>query len=129
MPLRICTGKFNIVVKYTKMCYFIFFPGKITLRESFLGSGLKSIFHWYTHWEIKLRSIFKYLADSLRSWKKIKKWCIIGKQFSNETELIRQVINNALKTGSRMNLCGTSLRGSRLDSLLFNNTLWNLLEK
>ena len=72
MPLRICTGKFNIVVKYTKMCYFIFFPGKITLRESFLGSGLKSIFHWYTHWEIKLRSIFKYLADSLRSWKKKK---------------------------------------------------------
>ena len=43
-----------------------FYLDKITLCAGFLGSGLKSIFHLYAHRDIKLRSRFKYLADSLR---------------------------------------------------------------
>ena len=68
MLLRISTRNFNIVVKDTRMGFFIFFLDKITSYAGFLGSGLKSIFHWYAHWEITLRSRFKYLADSLGSW-------------------------------------------------------------
>ena len=41
---------------------------KSTSCGGVLGCGLKSIFHWYANWEIILRSRFKYLADSLRSW-------------------------------------------------------------
>ena len=70
--LRICTGNFNTVVKDTRMCYLIFFLEKITSCAGFLGSGLKSIFQWYAHQEITLRSRFKYLSDSLRSWTRKK---------------------------------------------------------
>ena len=58
---------FNIILKGTRMGFSFLFLEKITSSADFSGSGLKSIFHWYDHWEITLRSKFKYLADSLGS--------------------------------------------------------------
>ena len=113
------------------MGFFIFFLEKITSCAGFLGSGLKSIFHWYAHWEITLRSRFKYLADSLISW-------TIGKsdlssannsamELSPSGRSITYIKNNR---GPRMDPCGTPvLIGSQLDSWPFNNTLWKLLER
>ena len=52
--IRIFWETSNIVVKDTKMGFFIFFLEKISSYAGFLGSGLKSIFHSYAHWEITL---------------------------------------------------------------------------
>ena len=118
MLLRICTRNFNIVVKGTRMGFFIFFLEKITSCTGFLGSGLKSIFHWYAHWEITLRSRFKYLADSLISW-------TIGKtdlSSANNSAMEmsrsdRSIIYIKDNRGPRMDPCGTPvLIGSQLDS-------------
>ena len=123
MLLRICTRNFNIVVKDTRMAFFIFFLEKITSCAGFLGSGLKSIFHWHAHCKITLRSRFKYLADSLRSWtiKKVSSANNLAIELSPSGRPLIYIKNNR---GPRMDHCGTpALTGNQLDSCLFNNTL------
>ena len=50
------------------MVGFFFFSGENYLMRRFFRIWVKKNFHWYAHREITLRSRFKYLADSLRSW-------------------------------------------------------------
>ena len=129
--LRICTRNFNIVVKDSRMGFFIFFPGENYFMRRFLGSGLKSIFHWYAHYEITLRSRFKCLADSLGSWtiekREVSSANNLAIEFSPSGRLLIYIKNNR---GPRMDPCGTpALIGRQLDSCPFNNTLWNLLQR
>ena len=123
MLLRICTRNFNIVVKDTRMDFFIFFLEKITSRPGFLGSGLKSIFQWYAHCKITLRSRFKYLADSLRPWT-IKKVSLANNLAIELSPTGRPLIYIKNNRGPMMDPCGAlALTGNQLDSCLFNNTL------
>ena len=106
--LRICTRNVNVVVKDTRMGFFIFFLEKITSCAGFLGSGLKSIFHWYTHWEITLRSRFKYLADSLGCWTKEKREVSSANNLAIELSPSgRPLIYIKNNSGPRMEPCGT----------------------
>ena len=76
----------------TKICFNLSFI--CFLKVSFLGPRLKKIFHWYPHWEITLRSRFKYLYTwFIRILDNRKNRCIISKQFSNQSEPIRKIIN------------------------------------
>ena len=82
--MRICLGDLNIDVKDTSMGFFFFFLEKFTSCAGFLGSELKIIFHWYAIREIALSSKFKYLADSLRSWKIGKSDVSLGNNLAME---------------------------------------------
>ena len=118
MLLRICTRNFNIVVKDTRMSFSIFFLEKITSCAGFLGSGLKSIFHWYANWEITLRSRFKYLADSLGSWTIEKRDVSSANNLAIELSPSgRSLIYIKNNRGPRMDPCGTpALIGGQLHS-------------
>ena len=113
------------------MGLFIFFLEKITSCTGSSGSGLKSIFHWYTHWEIVLRSRFKYLADSLESWAIEKRDVSSANNLAVELSPSgRSLIYIKKSRVPSTDPCGTPvLTGCQLYSLPFNNTLWNLLER
>ena len=90
------------------MGFFIFFLEKITSCAGFLGSGLKSIFHWYAHWEITIRSRFKYLADSLGSWTIEKREVLSANNLAVElSPLGKSLIYIKNNRGPRMDPCGT----------------------
>ena len=79
---------------------------------------MRSIFHWFAHWEITLRSRFKYLADSLRFWKIEKSDVSLANNLAVEVtrsgRLLMYIKNNR---GPTMDPCGTpALIGSGLDS-------------
>ena len=105
--------------------WFLYFYLVVKRLKRFLGSGLKSIFHWYAHWEITLRSRFKYLADSLGSWTIEKREVSSANNLAIELSPSgRSLIYIKNNRGPRMDPCGTpALIGNQLDFCPFNNTL------